>query len=197
MKRFILCPNTDVSPALTMSDRASNDEMIWEDGHIIDPTDYDLSRLEFLCERLPSGRMTDYAVSDTGCPVVSQGFRECLDDLGVDSIQYFDASVIGREGDAPQRGYYAANVLGLIDCIDLDASEMDADEDANGEKTIIFRIDHLVLKTDPLELRLYRAAHFSQIILALESVKNEAERRGLVGVRFIEPERWDGFYGER
>ena len=37
--------------------------MIWEDGVKIDSKEYDLSNLEFICETLPSGTMTDYAVS--------------------------------------------------------------------------------------------------------------------------------------
>jgi len=68
----LLFPDTKKAPVITLSDNGSCFDTIWQDGEAIDTNEYDLSRLEFLCENLPSGRMTDFAISDMGCPVVSQ-----------------------------------------------------------------------------------------------------------------------------
>ncbi|MFH0926170.1 MAG: DUF1629 domain-containing protein [bacterium] len=171
--------------------------MIWENGRIIDPKKYDLSRLEFLCETLPSGKMTDYAVSDMGCSVISERFKFFLDSLGIDNIQYVKATVIERDGEPAKPGYYAANILGLVDCIDRDASEMDAELDDDGELTIIFRIDKLVLKDDVFyQAPLFRTAHFTGLILLDETLKQKIDKSPLIGVRLVSPVRWDGIYGE-
>lgn len=197
MKNYILCPNTDVSPDVRLNDNSSCNEMIWENGSIINPTEYDLSKLEFLCETLPSGKMTDYVVSDMGCPIISERFKQFLDSLGIDNIQYFEAAIIELEGEPAKSGYYAANIIGLIDCIDRDASDMDAEPDKDGELTVIFGIEKLVLKDNiAYQGYLFRAAHFTRLILVDEFLKQQIEESPLTGIRLVSPERWDGIYGE-
>ncbi len=93
--------------------------------------------------------MTDYAASDMGCLVVSERFKKFIDNLGIDNIEFFPATVIEKEGQAPKAGYYAANIIGLIECIDIDASEMRAKYNKEGELKVIFRIDSLVLNVPP------------------------------------------------
>ena len=70
MNRLLLFADDQVSPDITMSDNGSCFDPIWNTGQAINPRDYDLTRLEFVCETLPLGRLTDYAVSDMGCPVL-------------------------------------------------------------------------------------------------------------------------------
>ena len=197
MTKLILCPNTDVSPSIRASDNGSCNEIIWEDGEIIDANKYDLPKLEFICEKLRSGGMTDYAVSDMGCSVVSERFKGFLSSHGIDNIQYFKASVIEREGEPAKEGYYAANIVGLVDCIDRGASEMDAYHDKDGNLRSIFSIDKLVLLQPLPECGImYRVYGFTRLILIDESFKEKIETSGLTGIRLVSPERWDGFNGE-
>jgi hypothetical protein len=197
MSQYLLCPNTDTSPDLRISDNGSCNEMIWEEGFKIDGNEYDLSKLEFLCETLPSGGMTDYAVSDMGCSVVSERFKQFLDILKINTIEYFPATIIEREGEPAKSGYYAANILGMIDCIDKEASEMRARTNDEGELTIIFSIDKLVLKETPFSQEpIFRAAHFTRLILINELTKQQLEESDLTGVSLVAPERWDGINGE-
>lgn len=197
MSKLILCPNTDVSPDIRISDNGSCNKMIWENGKLIKPEKYDFSNLEFICESLPSNGMTDYAVSDMGCSVVSERFRNLLVSLGVDNIQYYKATVLEREGEQAKEGYYAANIVGLVDCIDRDASQMRADYDDDGKLDIIYGINKLVL-TEPMPEcgLLIRAYAFTRLILIDDSLKDSIETNGITGVRLISPERWDGFNGE-
>jgi len=197
MSQYLLCPNTDTSPDLRMSDNGSCNKIIWRKAHKIDQNKFDLSNLEFLCETLPSGGMTDYAVSDMGCPVVSERFKQFLDRLKINTIEYFPVTIIEREGEASKPGYYAANILGLIDCIDKDASEMDAEPNDDGELTIIFSIDKLVLKdTSFSQEPIHRAAHFTRLILVNELTKQQIKESSLTGICLVAPERWDGINGE-
>lgn len=198
MTKFLLFPNTNVTPDLTATNNSSCKEMIWENGSIIDPEEYNLSRLEFFCETLPSGEMTDYAVSDLGCSVVSGRFKDLLDSLGVDSIQYFEASIIEKDGAAAKTGYYAANIVGLIDCIDREEPDMRVKKNGNGDLIIIVRIDKLVLKdVCDYGIPLFRSAYFTRLILVNHDLKQKIEECSLKGVRFVLPDRWDGIYGER
>jgi len=197
MFKLILCPNTDVSPDIRLSDNGSCNEMIWENGHLINAEEYDLSQLEFICERLSSGGMTDYAVTDMGCSIVSERFKKFLENQGIDNIDYYKATVIEREGEQPKEGYYAANIIGLVDCIDRDASVMRARRDKNGELNLISRIDKLVLKDSvPNYGIIFRAYPFTRLVLIDENLKEEFEKSTITGVRLIIPERWDGINGE-
>lgn len=197
MSKYLLCPDLGLSPLLRMSDKSSCSEMIWEDGKLIDPEEYNLSKLEFICETLPSGEMTDYAVSDMGCSVVSERFKELLDKAGIDNIQYFEAAVVEKEGKPAKPGYYAANIVGLVDCIDIDASELDSEPDKTGEKIIIWSIDRLVLKDDFGKGELiFRTANYTGVILVDDALKEKISGSPLKGIKLILPERWDGFSGE-
>jgi len=84
MKKLVLCPDVNTFPDMTLGDNGSCDEMIWEDGLIIDPAEYDLSRLEFICEN--SGVMTDYSVTDMGCSIESERLKTFFENNGVDNI---------------------------------------------------------------------------------------------------------------
>jgi len=193
---LVLCPNLEISPDIRLSDNGSCNDMIWETGGLIDASEYDLSNLEFICESLPYGKFPDYAVSDMGCVVVSEKLKQSFESAGIDNIQYFPASVIETEGQLAKKGFYAVNIVGLIDCIDKDASDMDSEENEDGERTIIYSIDKLVLKeTDSNPGYLYRMAWFSGVILINENIASKFESS--VGIHFIPPERWDGYSGEK
>jgi hypothetical protein len=198
MDKLILCPNTETSPPIRLSDEGSCNEMIWENGQVLDSNKYDFSRLEFICERLKSRAMTDYAVTDMGCPIVSERLKTFFENNNIDNIQYFQATVIESEGKPAKGGYYAANFIGLVDCIDRDASETRARRDDNGELNIITRISKLALKDLEVSYnQLYRVYAFTRLILIDSSFKEKIDAAGLTGIRLVDPERWDGQNGER
>ena len=142
-RHFILCPDVATSPDIS----AAHGELIWEEGRLIPEADIGSSQLEFVCETLPAGAMTDYAVSDMGAPIVSARLKYLLDRMGVDNIQYFPATVFEHAEAKGMDGFYSANILGLSDIIDTQASTMDAELDSDGESTVIFGIEKLVLKS--------------------------------------------------
>jgi hypothetical protein len=185
-----------ISPLLTGSVRTAALGLIWETGEPIDVDGHDLDDLEFVCETLPRGTFPDYAVSDMGCPIVSARFRTVLEENGVDNVEYFPASVIERPGEDPLEGYFAANVVGLEECIDREQTRGDLDTD--GPVPVYWGIEHLVLKDDdPGTDPVYRASSFLRLVLIEERLAAAFRDDGIVGVRCIEPERWDGFSGEK
>lgn len=196
MEKLLLCPDTTVSPEVTLVENASCFELIWETGHVINATEYDLSRLDFICETLPIKHLTDYILADVGCPLVSPRLRTLLEENSVDNIQYFPATVRST-ANAPVSQYYAANILGLVACIDTDQSEMDAELDDNGDATLIYSIDKLILKKLPYDVGpIFRAFPFERIILIDEHFCKIFDDAGISGTKCIEPSRWDGINGE-
>lgn len=195
MEPLLLCPDTSCTPSLTFY-KTSCSEMIWENGESIDVKKYDVSVLQFICENGASKKMTDYAVSDLGCSIVSERLKLFFDSLGIDNIQYFPVQIIEKKGAKPLDNYYVANIVGLADCIDTDASKMRADIE-EGKKPIIYRITNLVLKDCFFDKPILRLAYFTRVILIHENWKAKLTALGIKGIKLISPVRWDGFNGER
>lgn len=197
MEKLLLCPDIAESPQVTLTENASCAETIWETGRVIDTTEYNLSYLEFICETLPTSQLTDYMLTDSGCPLLSPRLRTLLEQNGVDNIQYFHATVLPAPN-APAAQYYAANILGLVACIDTDQSEMDAETDDSGDTTLIYSIDKLVLKKLPSDVEpIFRAFPFERIILIDERFCEIFDGSGISGTKCIKPSRWDGIHGEK
>ena len=197
MSYVLLCPDMEISPDITMTDNGSCFDLIWETGHLIDQTEQNLSVLEFICETLPTGYFPDYAVSDFGCPIVSKRLKNLLDKSGVDNIEYFPASIIEKAGKTPNSDYYALNIIGLVDCIDTENSLYRGDVD-DGVVTGISRIRKLKLKMPERNFgSIFRPHLFRRIIIIDSKFQELFKHVGIEGARFIKPERWDGFNGEK
>lgn len=195
MVNLILCPDTNFSPELTFY-KTSCSEMIWENGEWIDTETYDLSDLVFILETPTKTKMTDYAVSDLGCSIVSERLKRLFDSAGICNIQYFKAQIIERKGADALDGFYVANIIGLEDCIDFEPSEMDVEIEENADP-IIYAIENLVLKDFFCDKPLFRIKHFTRLILLYQDLKEKLIQSGVTGIKLIAPEKWDGVNGEK
>lgn len=197
MPKMLLCSDTETSPDITLTGNGSCFELIWGTGHFIDISEYDLSRLEFICESLPIGYFPDFAVSDLGCVVVSERLRNLLTNNGIDNIEYFPATIVERKSESSKPGFFAANIIGLVDCINTDKSEFRGNV-VDGEVKAIFRMRSLVLKELEVDIGyIYRPLKFRRLIIIEDRFEKILEDSGIVGTKFILPERWDGFNGEK
>lgn len=169
--------------------------MIWERGSLIDRDEYGLSYLEFVCEDMPAGYFPDFAVSDSDCPVVSKRFRDFFDQQQVKNAEYFPVRVIEKKGNTLESGFIAVNMVGLVNCIDLKVSDIDADREG-GEIISIDFINKLRLREDSFGV-LDREDLFRRLIVVEEPLFSGLRSQKYKGIKLIEPGRWDGFYGER
>lgn len=179
MNKMLLCPDTNMSPNITYSDNSSCHDMIWERGSLIEKGEYDLSRLEFVCEDLPANHFPDFAISDLGCPVVSKRLKEFFDQQKVKNIEYFPATVIEKQGMPPKEGYFAINIIGLVNCIDMEESDIEGDEE-DGELVAIDYINKLVL-TENSAGEIYRAYLFRRLIVVEEPLFTRLKIKNLKG----------------
>lgn len=197
MSKVLLCPDTAISPDITLTENSSCFELIWQTGQLIDTKEYDLSRLEFICETPPVQEFPDFAVSDLGCPVVSKRLKNLLFENGVDNIEYFPATVITQKGNKPINGYYAANIVGIINCIDTEKSEFEGDIE-DGVVVGIDWFDKLVLKTTGVDFgRIFRPHLFRRLIIIDELIVKIFNAANISGVKCIQPANWDGANGEK
>ncbi len=195
MTKKLLFPDLDTSPSLTGTENCSCFELIWETGSPIQQDDYDLSRLEFICESLPTGKLTEFAVTDTGCLIVSEELKSFLDSQGVDNIDYYPATVIEKPGTDPKHGYFACNILGMVNCIDFDKSDLDVEME-DGEVLFIDEVNTLVLNPKNYGL-IYRLYYYERVIVLEDSLALSLASKGFSGMKIIAPENWDGFAGEK
>jgi hypothetical protein len=123
-------------------------------------------------------------------PVMREDVIAALRQAGVDNIQYFDAvlrdPVTGRE----YRNYKAYNILGLVACADMQASELMGTSDST-----IGDVDFHSLVIDESKTRgllLFRLAESVNAIVVHEKVKQSIESAGIPGFVFYGPGEWSG-----
>ncbi len=193
MKRF-LCPDYVSVSTLTLSDNASCFKSVWNKAVPI-KNRYDLSRLEFICEDSSKG-IADFMVSDDACPVVSERLRQSLTSLHVDNIDYYPATVIERKGGSPKSGFYAANILGIVDCVDTDKTECNATV-IDGVVKGISLVEKLVIKdSDVFHGDIYRVHLLRRMIMIEDKLISFFTENPVPGIKLVDPEKWDGVYGE-
>ena len=195
MNKSLIFPNLEESPCITGSDNCSCIEMIWQTGHYIDKNQYDLSRLEFICETLPLGHFTEFAVTDLGCPIVSDQLKNILDTAGVNNVEYFPATIIEKTDTLPLTNYYAINILGLVNCIDFEQSDLEVEEE-DGEIVDIDEVNQLILN-DRSYGHIYRLFMFERVIVIEEALEEKLSAILISGMNIVKPENWDGFAGEK
>jgi hypothetical protein len=108
-------------------------------------------------EALPSPLVfeTDHTVNDPPkamhnliVPIMSDAFIAALQQIGVSNVQRFPAEVRSRVDATVWKNYQAVNVVGLIACADLEASEFTHIADRPGESAAPL-LEFEDLKIDP------------------------------------------------
>jgi hypothetical protein len=142
--------------------------------------------IEFRMTAEEKGELGDYVT--TGLPglVVSKRFKEVLDGAGVDNVQYVPATIHDEVADRTYRDYFVANVIGLVDCIDMKRSKV----------TMRAALPDKIRDIDELHVdekrakghAIFRLARKSSLVLVNERVKKALERSELKGVALVEAE---------
>ncbi len=107
------------------------------------------------------------------------------------SIEYLPITIINHKGRAEPDPYYVLHPRTLVDCIDLEASEVEWNPLDPEE---INDCEGLVLNTDaiPENCRLFRLTHWGSEILVRSDLAEKLEEEGFTGLYFPEAEGYDG-----
>jgi hypothetical protein len=138
------------------------------------------TRVHFVMTREERGELGDYVPTSLPGLLISKRFRQELAAAGVDNIQYIDAVIEDQVSKAVHDNYFVANVVGVIDCIDLSKSKLTmriAPPDA------IRDIEELhVDETRTGGSLLFRLDRWRPLVLVHESVQRKLAQAGLRGV---------------
>jgi len=111
--------------------------------------------------------------------------------LALPNIEFLPIWLYDHQDHVTSKEYAIVNVLGSVDVIDMEKSEIDMDSII---ETQIYSIDNLVLDYDkiPEDASIFRATTKLDEIFVRDDVKNAMESAGLEGCVFIEADGWDG-----
>lgn len=122
------------------------------------------------------------------CLIVSNAMRGVLERAGLDNIQYFKAELHVDWSIRVHYGFWVANVMGIVSCIDLKASTFESR--GNGELG-----DPLSLQIDPARtfgLGLFRLAEDRRLIVVSPRIQAALHAAKLSGLIVQDPETYDG-----
>lgn len=135
-----------------------------------------------------SGKMNDnLIITEVYGLVFSARFRELLSRIGVNNIEYYNLNIVNPVTHEEYSDYRIANVVGLVDCVDKEKSDLKYYD--NGD---IKRIRKLVLDESriPAELRIFRLSNRKIIAVVHQSIKDAIDDAGITGCVFYRPEEY-------
>jgi hypothetical protein len=123
-------------------------------------------------------------------PVVRDDVIAALAAAGVDNIQYFDALLRDPASGTEYRDYKAYNIVGLVACADLAASQLMGTTPARMGDTDFASL--VIDETKTGGALLFRLAENVSAIVVHERVKQAIEAAGIPGFVFYGPGEWSG-----
>jgi hypothetical protein len=144
------------------------------------------------------GTLVDYMGASPSCMVVSGPFVEALKSAGVDNVDYYPAQIIDEASGETTSGYQAANIVGLVACVDREKSVYTMmpgfPTDTIGRNGVFeFKLLHL----DHAKVRgakMFRLFEKTSVIVVHEAVKEAIEKAGLRGLRLVPADGLEAFY---
>lgn len=189
---LVFCANFDETTSSILTGDSSVQDPIWQSGRRFEPGEYDFSRLIFQSETPHVEPFPDFSRDGHGCPVMSTRLKELLTASGIDNVDYYPASIIEYENDEPRPGYWAANVVGLVNCMDRNGSVF---TEMRGRILNLQRLS--IDENEAVGKDFFRLADIPRILLIDKRFKGVLEDNGITGTQLIELDRWDGFDGYR
>jgi hypothetical protein len=144
------------------------------------------ARITFRMPGTEKGDLGDYVLSGLPGLLISAKFRRALDSAGVDNIQYIPAEIHDEVEKKTYSDYFVANVIGLVDCMDM----------ANSKLTMRAATPDQIRDIDELHIdearardhAIFRLDRYSPLVLVNERVKKALTKAKLSGVELVEAE---------
>ncbi|RKH55957.1 imm11 family protein [Corallococcus llansteffanensis] len=141
---------------------------------------------DFILDEKNQGEVLDFVWTTFRGLVVSAKFRKVLEGAGVDNVDYYPVRIVNTVTGEVKQDYFAANILGRVACMDLEASVY---ERSPLKPDMIRAIDELHLDESKLQgFKLFRLSEAFNIVLADESIKKAVEKAKLRGICFLPAE---------
>lgn len=124
-----------------------------------------------------------------GVLIMTNDMIAALHEAGVDNLDCYNAVIRDQKTGAVHSNYKAVNIVGVIACADLSASE----HVSHGTPVVDVDFDRLVIdKTKTYGALMFRLAECVTGIVVHEKVKQCLEDSGIKYLDFTSPEEWVG-----
>lgn len=130
---------------------------------------------------------TDFLANTDSILPVSKRMKEVIEAIATNEIEYLQFSLFDLKERLVSDDYFVVNIIGSIDCMDLEASKITWSKSSPGE---IVDIDQFVLSADKLEEvpDLFRIKEDPGEYVVSERLKAEFEKHEFTNVNLIELE---------
>lgn len=129
-------------------------------------------------------RLTDYLANNLGWFIVSTRFKRVLYDLNEDGVQYLPIKVVNSEDKTVLNDYYVANVINVVDAINLEYSDYSV---INFGDEKIYSIRKYALNKKAIKINhLFKLKGFEIPIFVSELLKELVTKNNITGCDFLE-----------
>jgi len=167
---------------------AGLDMAMWESGKKISD---DLQVIEFITDDAYPTVLSDLLLTEFELHVLSPRLIQVFSSLAIENTQLFPMRIKNHETGETNDNYKALNVIGAIDCLDLDHAEI-ARSRRSGNLIELERykiIEENVLSYSSGEAPLlFRLGEFNWHLIVEERFKEECESEGITGCKFTPTE---------
>ncbi|MFD1359008.1 imm11 family protein [Fictibacillus halophilus] len=140
--------------------------------------------IAFLYNPSEGDRLTDYLANNLGWLIVSTRFKDVLCELNVCGVQYLPVKVINSADNTTLNNYYVANVINVVDAINLNYSDYSV---INLDDEKIYSIRKYALSKNDIKMNhLFKLKGFEIPLFASESVKELVTKNNIKGCDFLE-----------
>ena len=117
--------------------------------------------------------------------LINENVKSVLESLEVSNVQYFRTRLTNQSTGEVLEPFWIANIIGRIDCIDYDRSDIEYDD----HQEIKF-INSLVLKSLPRSSQehILRLTGFLPAMVITDTLKNALEKAKITGFTYYLPE---------
>ncbi len=141
--------------------------------------------LDFVMASDRGGKAVFDCIHNTlGYFIVSAELRDVLEQECPTAIEFLPINLINHKGRRDKRDFFIANVLGTVDCVDLDKSDYVEDAMTSGE---FLYLDKLVVDEPriPANRNIFRIASMPSIVLVRDDLASTLRQSGVDGLGLL------------
>lgn len=147
----------------------------------------EISLIEIIRDEDSQGLLTDNLIAPgVSGLLLSSRIRNSFELIGIDNIDYYHCRITNPIDNTYSDDYLIANIVGKIECIDREKSDLIMHSHYKDE---IEFINSLILKEDVIKnLKIFRLQENTEIIVVHESVRDMCVKERFTGIKFYKPE---------